>query len=49
MDHDKKVNREQREAKEKAEKIADTINILNWQNDNRVTACNVDKDKRLHE
>ena len=36
LDHDKKVQREQREAAEKKKKINETINILTWQTDNRV-------------
>lgn len=37
-DHDKKVERELREAREKKEKIGATLNILNWQADSRKQA-----------
>ena len=35
IDHDKKVEREQREARLKKEKVEATLNILNWQQDTR--------------
>jgi hypothetical protein len=35
LDADKKAQREQQEAIDKRRKVADTVNILNWQNDQR--------------
>jgi hypothetical protein len=35
MDHDKKVQREQREAAVKKKKIGETVNILTWQTEER--------------
>ena len=49
MDHDKKVHREKSEAAEKKKKVAETINILTWQTDNRVEQANVEKEKKLRE
>ena len=49
MDHDKKVQREKSEAAEKKKKVAETINILTWQTDNRVEQANVEKEKKLRE
>ena len=49
LDHDKKVQREKTEAAEKKKKVAETINILTWQTDNRVEQANVEKEKKLRE
>ena len=49
MDHDKKVHREKSEAAEKKKKVAETINILTWQTDNRVEQAAVEKEKKLRE
>ena len=49
LDHDKKVQREKNEAADKKKKIAETINILNWQNDNRNQQADIDKQKKLKE
>ena len=35
LDADKKAQREHQEAIDKRKKVADTVNILNWQNDQR--------------
>ena len=49
MDHDKKIHREKSEAAEKKKKVAETINILTWQTDNRVEQAAVEKEKKLRE
>ena len=35
MDHDKKIAREMSEAKQKKEKVQQTVNILTWQNETK--------------
>ena len=49
LDHDKKVHREKTEAAEKKKKIHETVNILTWQNENKVRESEVVREKRLRE
>lgn len=49
LDHEKKLEREQREAREKKEKAQATLNILNWQTENRKQTSDWEKDNKLKE
>lgn len=49
LDHDKKVHREKTEAAEKKKKVHETVNILTWQNENKVRSAEIDREKKLRE
>lgn len=49
MDHNKKLEREKTEAGEKKKKVNETMNILTWQTETRVTQKDVDQQKKLRE
>lgn len=49
MDHDKKMQREKTEASEKKKKVAETMNILTWQTDTRLTQKQIEQEKKIRE
>ena len=49
LDHDKKVHREKTEAAEKKKKVHETVNILTWQNENKVRGAEIAREKTLRE
>eukprot|EP00356_Strombidium_inclinatum_P009599 CAMPEP_0170507924 /NCGR_PEP_ID=MMETSP0208-20121228/60599_1 /TAXON_ID=197538 /ORGANISM="Strombidium inclinatum, Strain S3" /LENGTH=117 /DNA_ID=CAMNT_0010790477 /DNA_START=51 /DNA_END=404 /DNA_ORIENTATION=- len=49
MDYDKKIQREQEEAVEKKKKASDTLQVLQWQNDQRVQEKGLEKTKQAAE
>jgi alkylated DNA repair dioxygenase AlkB len=49
LDAEKKLEREKREAFEKKKKVADTMNILTWQCDQRNNVSQAEKERRLRE
>lgn len=49
MDHDKKMQREKTEASDKKKKVAETMNILTWQTDTRLTQKQIEQEKKIRE
>lgn len=49
MDHDKKMQREKTEAGDKKKKVAETMNILTWQTDTRLTQKQIEQEKKIRE
>ena len=49
LDGEKKIARERKEAEEKKKKNSETINILNWQTEQRKTVAEIEQEKRLKE
>lgn len=49
LDHDKKVHREKTEAAEKKKKVHETVNILTWQNENKVRESEIARERKLRE
>lgn len=49
MDHDKKMQREKTEATDKKKKVAETMNILTWQTDTRLTQKQIEQEKKIRE
>lgn len=49
LDADKKAQREQREAVQNKQKVKETVNILNWQTDQRSTQAEESKNQKARE
>lgn len=49
MDHDKKMQREKTEASDKKKKVAETMNILTWQTETRLTQKQIEQEKKIRE